>query len=226
MKIPFIFTPDKPLKVASQELVPVIDITDGIAFYKNGGAAIVMESTSLNFGLLSENEQEAVIVSYAGLLNSLSFPIQITVSSQKKDISSYMKYLEEKQKEIKNEKLAQIMMDYKNFINEAIKKRNILSKKFYITIPFYPYELGLAKNSFALSMFSPNQKKGVALIPYPKSYVVRKAKISLHPKRDHLIRQANRLSIKLKQLNDEELLKLFYNVYNPEVPVKTAEDDF
>ncbi|MCS7092608.1 MAG: hypothetical protein NZM26_04620 [Patescibacteria group bacterium] len=225
MKIPFLSTPDKPLKVASQELVPVIYITDGIAFYKNGGAAIIMESTSLNFGLLSENEQEAVISAYAGLLNSLSFPIQITVSSQKKDISSYMTYLEEQQKKIKNEKLAHIMDDYKNFINEAIKKKNVLSKKFYITIPFYPYELGLGK-SFALSMFSPNQKKDTALIPYPKAYVVRKAKISLYPKRDHLIRQAARLGIKLKQLNDEGLIKLFYNVYNPEPPVKTADDDF
>lgn len=225
MKIPLLSLPDNPFKVASQELVPVIDITDGIAFYKNGGAAIIMESTSLNFGLLSEIEQEAVISSYAGLLNSLSFPIQIIVSSQKKDISNYMKYLEEQQKKITNEKLAHIMNDYKNFVNESIKKRNILSKKFYITIPFFPYELGLA-NSFSLSMFSPNQKKDIPLIPYPKAYVVRKVKISLYPKRDHLIRQAGRLAIKLKQLNDEELLKLFYNVYNPEIPVKTNDDEF
>jgi hypothetical protein len=225
MKIPFLSTPDNPLKVASQELVPVIHVEDSIAIYKNGGAAIVMESTSLNFGLLSEREQDAVIASYAGLLNSLSFPIQITVSSQKKDISNYMKYLDAAKAKLKNDKLALIMDDYKMFIDEAVKKKNVLSKKFFITIPFFPYELGLGK-SFGLSMFSPTQKKDVALIPYPKAYVVRKAKISLYPKRDHLMRQAGRLAIRLKQLDDLELIKLFYNVYNPEVPVKTAEDSF
>ena len=146
MKIPFLKTPDKPLVSTTQNLIPVADIIDGVVIYKNGGAAQIMESTSLNFGLLSEVEQEAVIASYAGLLNSFNFSVQIVVRTQKKDISSYMDFLASVEKNITNPKLQSIMIDYKQFVIEAIKKKNVLSKKFYIVIPFTPYELGVGKS--------------------------------------------------------------------------------
>ena len=111
------------------------------------------------------------------------------------------------------------MQDYKGFIQDAIQKKNVLSKKFYIVIPFTQYELGIAKSM--ASSIRPN-KVGTSL-PYPKSYVIRKAKISLFPKRDHLIRQAGRLGIKFKQLKNDELMQLFFNVYNPEPPIKEGD---
>lgn len=217
MPVPFISTPDKAISTSTQDLLPLADIVDGIVIYKNGGASLIMESTSLNFGLLSENEQSAVIASYAGLLNSFNFPVQIVVRSQKKDISDYLKFLDEHQQKIQNPKLKILIEGYKNFIQEAIKKKNVLSKKFYIVIPFTPYELGIAKSFLSNIRLTP---KGGALIPYPKSYVIKKAKITLLPKRDHLIRQAKRLNITLRQLTTEELIELFYNIFNPEPPVK------
>lgn len=221
MAIPFLSVPDKPIIASTQELLPLVDIAGGIVIYNNGGAALIMESTSLNFGLLSEREQEAVIASYAGMLNSFNFPVQIVVRSQKKDISHYMIYLSEAEKKVKIPKLAAIMADYKLFVQEAIKKKNVLSKKFYIIVPFTPYELGLTK-SVAVS-FTPNRK---APLPFPKSYVIRKAKISLYPKRDHLIRQAGRLQIRLKPLNNDELVRLFYDIFNPLPPIKEKESLF
>jgi hypothetical protein len=217
MQIPFISIPDKPISNTTQNLVPLADIVDGIAIYKNGGAAQIMESTSLNFGLLSEREQEAVIASYAGLLNSFNFPVQIVVKSQKKDISIYMNFLDEAKKNIKNQKLLDIMDDYKKFIEDAIKKKNVLSKKFYIIVLFTPYELGLGK-SVKTTFFS----KKDSILPFPKSYVIRKAKIALIPKREHLIRQARRLGLELKPLSNNELIRLFYNTYNPEPPVRES----
>lgn len=220
MPIPFISTPDKALTATTQELIPIADIVDGVVIYKNGAASLIMESTSLNFGLLSEREQKAVIASYAGLLNSFNFPVQIVVRSQKKDISIYMDFLDAASQKIKIPKLKAIMDDYKNFIQDAIKKKNVLSKKFYIVILFSQYELGVTK-SFS-SSFKPPSSKPVPL-PFPKSYVIRKAKVSLFPKRDHLARQARRLGITLSQLNNNELINLFYNIYNPEPPVKERD---
>src|SRR3989337_4537390 len=101
MPIPFLSTPDKAITDTTQDLLPVADIVDGIVIYKNGGASLIMESTSLNFGLLSEREQKAVIASYAGLLNSFNFPVHIVVRSQQKDISSYMKFLDAAEEKIK-----------------------------------------------------------------------------------------------------------------------------
>jgi hypothetical protein len=219
MAIPFLSIPDKPITAYTQELLPLIDIVDGIVIYNNGGAALIMESTSLNFGLLSEREQEAVIASYAGMLNSFNFPVQIVVRSQKKDIAKYMDFLTQAEGKVKVAKLAAIMADYKTFVEEAIKKKNVLSKKFYIVVLFTPYELGLTK-SVAVS-FNPNKN---ALLPFPKSYVIRKVKISLYPKRDHLIRQAGRLQIKLKPLTNDELVRLFYDIFNPEPPIKEKEN--
>jgi hypothetical protein len=220
MAIPFLSTPDKPLTQSTQALLPVADIVDDLVLYKNGGAAVVLESTSLNFGLLSEREQESVIASYAGLLNSLNFSVQILVSSQKKDISQYMTFLENAESKIQNQKLLDIMKDYRNFIDDAIKKKNVLSKRFFIAIPFSPLELGVAK-SFATSI-----KPGSGPLPYPKSYIIRKAKIALYPKRDHFMRQAGRLAIRVSQLGNEDLIRLYYSIFNPEVPIKEKGDEY
>jgi hypothetical protein len=110
------------------------------------------------------------------------------------------------------------MKDYREFIDDSIKKKNVLSKRFFIAIPFSPMELGVAK-SFASSF-----KPGKGPLPFPKSYVIRKAKIALYPKRDHFLRQAGRLAIKVRQLENEELIRLYYSIYNPEVPIREKSD--
>lgn len=217
MAIPIFGVPDKPIVTTTQDFIPIADITDNLVLHKNGAAAMVLESTSLNFGLLSEREQQAVIAAYAGLLNSLNFPIQILVRSQRKDISNYIRFLAESQDKITNPKLKNIMEGYKEFIDSIVKKKNVLSKSFYLVIPFSQYELGVAK-SFASSF-----KRTETTVPYTKSYVIRKAKTSLLPKRDHLMRQAGRLGVTVRQLTTDELIKLFYNLYNPEKPIVEKE---
>src|SRR3989344_4345072 len=115
-KTPIFNTPDAPLVTTTQAHLPIADIIEDIVLYKDGGAAVVMESTSLNFGLLSDKEQVAVIAAYAALLNSLSFAVQIVVRTQRKDITSYLKYLDESAQNIKNPKLASLMGKYREFI--------------------------------------------------------------------------------------------------------------
>lgn len=217
MKIPYLSTPDIPLTSTTQNRIPIADIIHDIVLHKNGGAALVIESTSLNFGLLNDVEQEAVIASYAGLLNSFNFPVQIVVRSQRKDISNYMRFLKEAEAKITNPKLNELMRGYQRFILEAIKKKNVLSKNFYLIIPFTPYELGMAKSFLSFT-------KRSETLPFPKSYVVKKARVTLYPKRDHLIRQARRLGVELRQLTTPELIDLFYHTFNPEPPHKKKED--
>lgn len=209
--IPFLTIPDAPLISSSQDFLPIADITNDVILYKDGGAALVLESTSLNFSLLSEKEQVAVIAAYAALLNSLSFSIQIVIRTQRKDISSYMNYLSAAEAKIKNPKWARLMQGYKKFIVESIKKKNVLGKSFYFVIPFSPLELGVTK-----SLISTFKKTGP--LPFTKSYCIEKAKITLYPKRDHLIRQATRLGIRLRQLTTSELVSLLSAICNPEAP--------
>ncbi len=217
-KIPIIGIPDQPIVSSTQDFVPIADITENLVLLKNGGVAMVLESSSLNFSLLSEKEQQAVIYSYAALLNSLSFPIQIVVRSQVKDVSKYMEYLEKAREKITNPRLANFMDRYKSFVKEIIKKRNVLGKTFYIVIPFSPYEMGITKTASLLV-------KKETKLPFTKQYLIKKAKIALLPKRDHIIRQGKRLGLTIKQLSTSELISLFYNIFNAEPPVTRKEEN-
>lgn len=216
-EIPVISTPDTPLVSTTQQTVPIADITKDIILFKDGGVSLVLESTSLNFGLLSRREQQAVIASYSGLLNSFNFQVQILVRTQRKDISSYIKYLASIKQKITNPKLSHIIDDYENFIIDAIKKKNVLSKRFFMVLPFTSIELGVAKS------LSAGLSKKSAGLPYPESYVIKKAKITLYPKRDHLMRQAARIGIELRQLLTPDLIDLCFNLFNP-VPPLTKEE--
>ena len=217
-KIPLLSIPDVALTGKTQDFVPVADITNDLAVYKDGGAAIVMESTSLNFGLLSEKEQEAVIAAYAAMINSLTFSIQIVVLTQKKDISSYINFLDEQAKKITQPLLSDLMQDYRNFITESVKKKNVLGKRFFVVLYLSPLELGVGKSVAAIT------RRGGPL-PFSESYIIKRAKTVLYPRRDHLIRQAGRLGIKFKQLTTPELINLFYSVYNPEKPAVKKEPE-
>ncbi len=217
-KIPFLSIPDTPLMATTQEHLPIADITNDIVVYKDGGAALIMESTSLNFGLLSEKEQSAVIAAYAAMINSLTFSIQILVITQRKDISAYLSFLEEESAKITQPILANLMQNYKNFIMDSVKKKNVLGKRFYVVLYLSPLELGVGKSVAALT-------KRSGPLPFPKSYVIKKAKITLYPRRDHLIRQAGRLGIKFKQLGTADLIDLYHSVYNPEHPAVKKEPE-
>lgn len=194
------------IKGSTQQFVEIEDIKDDVLLLRDGSAALIIETTAVNFGLLSESEQDATIFAYAALLNSLSFPIQIIVRSKKMDISSYLASLDEKIQGQTNEALRKEMQLYRKFIEATIKDNNVLDKKFYIVIPFSKLELGVGG---AL----PRVKKG---LPFDRNYIVEKAKNALYPKRDHIIRQLARLSLKAMPLSTPRLATLFYEIFNPD----------
>lgn len=206
----------QPITASSQHHLIVADIAQDIVLTKDGGASLVLKSSALNFSLLSENEQEAVTLAYAALINSLSFPIQILVRSQKKDITRYLSFIEEQEAGQNNQKLKNLMTSYRNFISQIVKKRNVLEKEFYVIIPFSPFELGITPMGFVDTFpdFVLKKKTGKK-IPYSKEYVIKKAKTVLYPRRDHLLRQSARLGIRMEQLTTENLATLFFKIYNP-----------
>lgn len=218
LHIPYLSIPDKPITSTTQNHLPIADITNDIVIYKDGGAAVVLESTSLNFGLLSEKEQAAVIAAYAAMINSLTFSVQILVRTQRKDISSYISFLDEKAANLTHPLLIKLMTEYKGFILDSVKKKNVLGKRFYIILYLSPLELGVGKSIQSITA------KGGPL-PFTKSFIVKKAKIALYPRRDHLVRQAGRLGIKFRQYTTTELVDLYYSVYNPEHPAVKKEPE-
>ncbi len=197
------------IRASTQEHLDIEDIKDGVIILKDGGACLVLISSAINFGLLSEKEQEAAIFAYASLLNSLTFQIQIIIRSALKDISSYLRLIEEQEAKEKRRLIKEQLGKYKIFIQETVQKNKVLDKKFYLVIPMSALELGVTK-----TLLTGLTKRRT--LPFDKDYILQKAKVNLYPKRDHLLRLLNRLGIKGRQLETQELIKLFFDIYNPE----------
>lgn len=206
-----------PIRASTQEHLPIEDIVENLVLLKDGSCSLVISVSAVNFDLLSEREQDAIIYAYGALLNSLTFPVQILIRSQRKDITSYLNLLDRQQIQKKNSPLvANLIASYRKFVSEVVKKNNVLDKKFYAVIIFSALELGVTSTLTSII----KQNKG---LPFPKEYIVQKAKISLVPKRDHLIRLFNRIGLRTRQLENTELTRLFYEIYNgePLVPIFT-----
>jgi len=202
--------PITPIRDSTQMFTEIVDVDHDLVLFRDGSAAVVIATTAVNFGLLSEKEQDAIIYSYAGLLNSLSFPIQILIQTKHKDISAYLKLLEDQEARQTNPKLTHSIHGYRLFVASMVKEKDVLDKKFYIVIPFSSIELGVSSSI----LFSP-KKSG---LPYEKSYIFEKAQMVLDPKRDQVVRLLARVGLKATQLTSDALVKLFFSMYNPGSP--------
>lgn len=206
------------IKGTTQDHLQILDIKDDLVILKDGSVALIIQVSAVNFGLLSEQEQEAIIFAYAGLLNSLNFPIQIVVRSQQKDVSAYLALLEREMAKQKNPLIANQIAKYRDFIATTVKNNNVLDKKFYVAIPFSYLELGVG--SAAGGLF---KKKAKDILPLPADTIIEKARTALLPKRDHILRQLGRLGLRARQLTSSELLDLFYDIYNHHIASVPSE---
>lgn len=186
----------------TQSFLPIQEVKDDVAILKDGSMAVVLQTNAVNFGLLSENEQLAIISAFAALLNSLSFSIQIVIRSKRLDISSYLNLLAQAQKSQTNALLSRLMANYRDFIEKIVRENQVLDKQFYIIIPLGYLEVGLLRN------VEGNFKKALTL---------------LLPRRDHIIRQLWRTGLKATQLNSKQLIELYFDIYNsPRVGITPA----
>ncbi len=186
----------------TQDNLTIKDIDSDLLLLKDGSATLVLRVGAVNFGLMSQKEQLAIADSFAQLLNSLSFPIQIIIQSIKLDISSYLLLLDAAQKMQNNPLLSAMMSRYRNFIQQTIKENEVLDKSFYIAINVSSLELGLSLKSNPAGQLA-------------------KIKATVLPRRDQIIRQLGRAGIKAEQLKNSELVKLFFNIYNQAISSKT-----
>lgn len=216
--------PIDPLKIAirgsTQDHLPVEDVVNGIVLLKDGSAAMIMQVSSVNFDLLSEREQSALVFAYGGILNSLSFPIQIVIQTNRKDVSAYLQNLKSVEEKQENKLLGEKIKSYRKFIEETVKRNDVLSKSFYVVVPFSILELGIKTAPSQLTSSLPLLGRQMERsLPFPKEQILEKAKASLEPKRDHLMRLFSRLGLEIKQLDTKEMIELFYRLYNEETAI-------
>lgn len=205
------------IKASTQNHLDIAQIKNDIVVLKNGGAASLLKTNAINFDLLSIQEQDAAIAAFSSLLNSLSFPIQITIRSKKMDITDYLekvKGIEEKQA---NAKIKQQIQMYRSFIkDELVTKENVLEKNFYVSIPYKTFEV-MSATPFEwmnglTSFITPKSNSGRINV----DKVLEEAKTDLLPKVTFMIKEFARIGIKAELMRTADLIKLFYEIYNSE----------
>jgi len=196
------------IRASTQEHLDIYTIKNHLVFLKDGSVALVLRTTAINFNLLSEEEQDATIYAYAGLLNSLSFSIQILIRSQRKNISDYLDLLDSRIQITPSQKIKEQLLIYRQFVKSLVKENRVLEKKFFIVIPFTALELGITSSTFNPLSKAPQKP------PFDLEYIEEKAAMALYPRRDHVIRQFARIGLRAQQLTTPELVNLFYSIYN------------
>src|SRR3989338_1303015 len=197
---------------STENLVPISDIREGIAILKNGSLRMVLEVSAINFDLRSGDEQVAIRQGFQRVLNSADFPLQIVISSRELNIDTYLKIVEQIVESAENELFRIQATEYARFIKELSGLANIMSKKFYIVIPFYVYEKPEATGLV-------ESLKGVL---QPKEVAKELTEEQFNTYKNQLLQRAELvygglvgLGLKIKPVEDENLKDLYYRLYNP-----------
>jgi hypothetical protein len=195
----------------SQTLVPVKEIRDGTAILNDGTMRMTLMVSSVNFALKSQEEQDAIVYAYQDFLNSLDFPVQLTVSSRKMDITPYLAQIKELRDKQQNELLRLQMDEYINFVTELVKNSNIMTKTFFITIPFSVQQS--TKEGF-LSRFTKGIK-GAAGAHMMSDQEFEHNRAQLMQRVNQVAIGLQAFGLRLVTLKTQELLELYYTSYNP-----------
>lgn len=211
---------------STQNTLLIAELREGMAIMNDGSFRAVVACQSINFDLMSAREREGVEYSYQSFLNSLYFPIQIFIRSQKVDIGPYLERLAKIRRDQDNMLLGVLMDDYMGFIDAISQETNIMDKDFYVVIPYFPSgDLNSltqnSKNIFS-ALLKPDKPQRVTIdqITYTK------AKEELSNRINAVMSGLYQMGIKCNQLTTKQLGELYYNMYNPDTAVREPMTNF
>jgi hypothetical protein len=207
---------------STQNSLNIAEIRDGLVIMNDGSFRSVLMLKSINFDLMSPQEQEAVESSYQQFLNSLYFPVQIFVRSTKVDLRPYLEKLDKIRTEHDNMLLALLMEDYITYIDGLSQQTNIMDKKFYIVIPFFPtieVQQALTQSKKFLGgiggMFNKKEQRLVI-----NEVDLENAKTELRNRVQSVLSGLQQCSVQGLPLDTQELIELYYDSYNPDTATR------
>ena len=191
---------------ATQNFVPVKEIRNGIIILKDGGYRGVLICSSINFGLKSADEQRAVTLGFQSFLNTLDFSIQIVINSRKMDLRPYLALLEQKAPEQKTELLRIQLREYMEFIRSFTEQANIMTKSFYIVVPYAPK---VELSSTASSIFGAKKTVAQQTTSFEEDRVQLEQRLAL------VSEGLSGTGVRAVPLGTEEVIELLYRSFNP-----------
>jgi hypothetical protein len=195
---------------STQRYLDIAEIKDDTIVMKDGTLRSVILVSSINFALKSEDEQNAIIAAYVSFLNNIDFPLQIVIQSRELNIDNYLNDLKKRQKEQTNELLKIQTAEYLQYVSELISLGKIMSKRFFIVVPYNPVS-DKQKNFFTrlFELFK------AATIIKMKEEVFQKRRLQLFHRIDNIISGLASIGLNAVQLDTQGLIELYYNTYNP-----------
>jgi len=196
---------------ATQEFVPIKEVRDGIVALKDGGLRAIVLANSINLSLKSDEEQKAIILQFQNFLNTLDFSVQISIQSRRLDIRPYLLLLENRMR-VQSEPLLKLQTkEYIEFIKNFTESVSIMTKNFFVVVPYTHISLKTQSGIFK-NLFSKKSRKEEEL----KNQLDFEEKRSQLEQRVSVIQQGlSRCGIKSAQLGTEEVVEVFYKVFNP-----------
>ena len=198
---------------STQTHLRIGEIRDNVAVLKNGGIRAVLKTSNINFNLKSEEEQNAIIYSYQGFLNSLEFPIQILVKSKKLDIDDYIEQVKNLGEKQENKLLQEQTYEYADYIQRLVEYADIMEKEFYVIVPYDP---GRVDNTSKFQSFFQR------LAPKDSYSDIKRRNSEFESLMKNLNQRINvvksgleNCGLIVKQLETIQVIELFYGSYNP-----------
>lgn len=216
-----------PQSTSTEQFVSVETIKDDCVLLKDGSLRAVLMVSGINFDLKSEEEQNLVMLAYQGLLNRLDFSVQFVVHSRKVNIDGYLAKIKIRDDAETNGLLKIQIKEYAQFIKTLVSMTNVMSKRFYIVVP---YAVGAEEAEKALGRIA-------ELLPLPvkksSGSPRQKEETDFESKKMQLKHRVNAVfsglrptGVKIIRLQTQELLELYYNLYNPEKTEKKSSEMF
>ncbi|HSH31700.1 MAG TPA: hypothetical protein VK963_03495 [Candidatus Saccharimonadales bacterium] len=198
---------------STQSSLLINEIKDGVVVMGDGSLRAVILSSAINFDLMSAAEQDAVEFAFQGFLNSLHFPIQILIKSQKIDLDNYIENLASLRTQQANPLLANLMDDYIANIKGLVDEVNIMDKQFFVVVPFFP-EVAVTKANILSNLGAIFKPVGVVTV---EAAEFERAKAELSQRVQLAASNLAQLGLRAIPLNTQELIDLYYASYNPDV---------
>lgn len=205
---------------STQNSLEIAAVRDGIVIMNDGSFRSVVMAKSINFDLMSQGEQEAVEYSYQSFLNSLYFDVQILIRSRKIDMGPYLERLSKVRTDMDNMLLGMLMEDYIFFIDDLVQQTNIMSKEFYIVVPYFGQVDAAKALESSKKLFSGllgGDKKAVVTVD---ESALEKAKTELTNRVQNVINGLLQMGVQAIPLDTQELIELYYNAYNPDTATR------
>jgi type IV secretory pathway VirB4 component len=206
---------------ATQEFVPIQEVRDGVVVLKDGSMRGIVLASSLNFSLKSDDERQAIIVQFQDFLNSLDFSVQIAIQSRRLDIRPYLALLEDRYKEQVNDLMKIQTREYIDFIKNFTESTNIMTKSFFIVVSYDPAILSV-KGGIGGGLFT---KKTADEKSMSKAAAFEENRTQLEQRVSVVEQGLSRCGIRVVRLGTEEVIELFYKLFNPgdtEKPIKSS----